>query len=249
MKLIDAVWEKRNLNVITLEIEFEIDEFIQESSALDIIDNKIRELQAKYVVVKIPSGRNDILQIMQKQGFEFIESQIVLNYKMKDIIQSSLIKFEKLSKGLFCEKVTFIDKIEEIVNEVKKGIFDTDRISKDNKFGSAIANDRYSNWILDEFNRGSNIYITKKFNENIGFFIEKRNENISYGVLGGLYKNYKNSGLGYYWFISILIHLINEDVKVLKCPVSSNNLDIIKLHQYLGAKISNIDYVMVKHID
>lgn len=246
MKLIEATWEKRNLNVNTLEIEFEEDDSF-ESEELKLISEKINELDAKYIVAKIPTGRTEIVRNLQKQGFEYIENQIMMTYKSKDITQS-IEKFEKISKGT-CEYIDSKEQIQNIIDEVRKGIFDTDRISKDIYFNQEIANNRYANWIMDEYTRKSNFYLVKKFNKVIGFFIEHRNGTISQGVLGGLFKEFKFSGLGYYWFSSILSQLAKDGVKQIKCPVSSNNIDIIKLHEYLGAKITSIEVVLIKHIN
>ena len=62
MKVIDAVWEKRNLGIDACEVLFE-----REDAVADI-SSEFERISAPYTVVKVPSERNDISEYVQKNG-------------------------------------------------------------------------------------------------------------------------------------------------------------------------------------
>lgn len=78
MQIIDAFWEKRNLNMDTTEI------LIEENDSCDDIENVIGNLTKGYVVVKIDPARINEMNLLQKNGFVYTESIFSVEAKLKN---------------------------------------------------------------------------------------------------------------------------------------------------------------------
>ena len=86
MKIIDAIWEKRNLGVSSYEVVIET-----EDSASDI-EKKLAELDADYIVVKVPSEHSDVLESVQKSGFSYIEDLIHVEHDLAEVTRNRIIQ-------------------------------------------------------------------------------------------------------------------------------------------------------------
>jgi hypothetical protein len=249
MKIINAIWEKRNLGVNTIELEFERSDLLLQSDLLiKNIDDAIKVCNAEYIVAKIPSGYNSILNMLQECEFKFIENQIEIKYIIKDV-KKILDNVRHLFGNAIVNRINNIDDLERIKAEVRKGVFDTDRIANDKHFSIELANNRYANWIEDEYNRGTSVYTVDYEGEEIGFFLTRyMNTKTHFGILGGLYPEYKSKGLSMYWDFAGIEESIKNNAKILNGSVSSNNLEVLKLHQFFGAKVDNIKSILIKHI-
>ena len=81
MKIVDAVWEKRNLGVTTCEVTIEQEDTLEEvNSACDDLSNRY-----EYLVFKIPSNRSDLVLPMQLKNFRYIETQFTFMTSAKNI--------------------------------------------------------------------------------------------------------------------------------------------------------------------
>ena len=68
MKIIEAVWEKRNLGVTCAEIEVEGNDSPEDLMPL------LRMRSEQYLVVKVSSENYAAVTALQREGFMFIES-------------------------------------------------------------------------------------------------------------------------------------------------------------------------------
>lgn len=242
MKVIDAFWEKRNLGVKTIEVEFEKSEII---SDFILSLKKIRD--AQYIVVKVPTGEFELNNELNKFGFCFIESAIEISLSIKDYILPK--KIQKINSLISYHPVDS-SRIDFLCNEIRKGIFSTDRIALDNSFGKEISNRRYSNWINDEFLKNNNSIFEIRFGEkNIGFFGLKEKLNFTFEIfLGGIYLEMQNFGLGFSIITKSIEEIIARNGKQLMTHVSSNNIPIIRLYTQLGFSPIEIKNVFIKHL-
>lgn len=241
MKVIDAYWEKRNLGVKTIEIEYEkSDVFSNFVLSLDSMND------AKYIVVKVPTGEFELNKELNKRGYYFIESTIEISMAIKEY--SLPKKFEKLNSQISYHLVNGT-KIDFLCDEIKKGVFSTDRIALDNKFGKEVSNMRYSNWIYDEFQNKSSIYEIRFGKKDIGFFGLKENSNLTFEIfLGGIYPEMQNFGLGFSIITKSIEEIIQRKGKQLITHISSNNMQIIRLYTQLGFSPIEIKNVFIKHL-
>ena len=141
-------------------------------------------------------------------------------------------------------------RIDSLCNEIRKGVFSTDRIALDNNFGKDISNKRYCNWINDEYrNNNNNIFEIRFGEKKIGFFGIKEKSNLTYEIfLGGIYLEMQNFGLGFSIITKSIEEIITRNGKQLITHVSSNNIPIIRLYTQLGFSPVEIKNVFIKHL-
>jgi len=245
MKIIDAVWEKRNLGVTCYELEMEFADCAEKVSAAL---NDLEERQ--YMVAKVPSSRADLVRLYQNRGYSFIETAIALEfnykrlgYKVPNMTGTLQRIYNKCSWGL-------MNKAEQsqLSDEIMKNIFRTDRIFVDPEFTPAQAAQRYDYWIKDLIEKGDIPYKVCFEGEIIGFFIGKRVSSKVYNsILGGLYTKYADFGLGCCMDYANFMVMLQQGVEKSITQVSGNNPAVLKLHTAFGASIQGLEYVLVKH--
>lgn len=248
MKIIDAVWEKRNLGVNTLEIEIEdsdiaISKDDIKSKILDCIDKN----KFQYYVLKFDTRNIDLYMLMDEIGFRFAEVQFDFSICKSDFLSedhSEIERFNSLEVNEYNDEKYY----DFIISKIDEGIFATDRIALDPYFGKQISNMRYANWVRDLAGKdGYSIYIATSDGKEVGFSLNKYIDKTCYGLLGGVFKEYQSSGLGLFLHY-VDLNKVFEKYDAMKTTLSSNNIKVINLWQYFSAKMSRIRYVYVKHI-
>ena len=140
-----------------------------------------------------------------------------------------------------------------ICAEIENGIFTTDRVSLDNKFGVKLANRRYSLWVQDEWKRGAVICIALFKNQPAGFTLYKfdSDKNLLNDIIGGCFKKITSEKIapGSAFFYAGRKCFLDNEWKKHRSSVSSNNLGALNLHLMFGAKIFGIENILVKHFD
>ena len=238
MNIVDAVWEKRNLGVSVQEISF--DGVDDEAAFRD----GIVKLDAQYQVAKVASENVPITKLIQEVGFEFIEDQIELFHDLRVVNHNSL---HQRMRDAISYHVMSDEEIDELMEEVNGGMFDTDRISVDPEFGKEMAASRYANWISDLLKQGALCYAQEYKGRNCAFVILKEGDRgIYHSVLGGYYKEFRKTGLGVVWREMDIVRELGG--KGIETAVSSNNplqLRSLCLNGYLP---KSVKHVFVKHI-
>jgi hypothetical protein len=240
MKIIDAVWEERNLGVSTYEIKIEFQDMLED------VSKKYSELTEKqYMVVRIPSSCHWAVPFFQSKGYSFIEAAVTLRHDLKNIPVSLGLK--KLFDRCSYDEMDDND-IEVMYNEIDKGIFKTDRIYLDSAFRKGVSAQRYKHWIADMISQGKVSQKVTYNNEAIGFFVNSETKNGVYdGILAGVYSNFEGSGLGVCIQYMGLIYCMNNGAKRYIGHVSANNIVVLKALLSLDFKITDIEYVLIKH--
>ena len=241
MKIIEATWEKRNLGVDGCEFHIELHDEIE--NVFPIIDNYYME----YQVMRIPCGNTSVLLEAQKKGFEFIEMSIHLQKNMSEVYVPDM--YRRFMPYLSFEYANEEEKrnVLEIVRE--KEMFVTDKVARDPYFGSKKAGIRYSYWLEEILNTKGKLLIVRYKDIKVGFdvCVDKGNGVVE-AVLGGVFPEYENKGLGFAPIYLLLKSAQNTDVKKMVVTVSSNNMAILRLHEAFGFRIESMSYVLFKHI-
>ncbi len=237
MKIVDAVWEKRNLGVTTTEIT------IENNDAPEYVDEQLSLVNSEYYVVKVPSGMGDILRIVQKNGYEYIEDMIHVEHDLKEVSMNRVMK--RMYDNTSYKEMTDAD-FEQLLAEIRNGMFDNDRISNDAFFAEGVSSKRYVSWVNDLKDRGAAFYAITYGDECVGFVVlEKTDEKTYYSVLGGGYEKFRKSGTG----------IVQKEPEItrkrggkrLVTCVSSNNVGQLKALIMNGYKPYAIEHVLVKH--
>ena len=240
MKVIDAFWEKRNLNKSVCEISFTDDDI----DNLDNIENELKNFTTcnEYIVVKVPTHLNKIMEIINRFNFKFVETQIQtsVNNNLFNVENYNILNKEgkfKLVKSSDSEDYKLV------ANEILKGLFTTDRISLDSRFGVSVANKRYANWLQDMSNDSKYIlYLVYYDNKPMGFHAGHVVSDEYKGDLGGIFTDFQNNIYGIYWAFTFIKSEINKYKKITSF-CSTNNLPIIRLWEYFGSRIDSATHV------
>lgn len=241
MKIINAIWEKRNLGVDCKEIQFDTEDTVEEAR------EAIKQLDTEYQTIRVPSGKTELLLLAQEHGFQVIELSIHMSKKLESVKLPQIYK--RFESHISIEAVTDIDMLNEVLNEVRGGeMFITDKIALDPFFSPKLAGQRYSFWIQDLLSNGGQLSIARYHNDIIGFCLNiKKTEKIYDAALGGIYNRFKNKGLGFVTLYGNLLTAYQQGCRTITTTVSSNNLPILRLHQFYGFETTGITYILIKH--
>lgn len=240
MRIVDAHWELRNLGVTTQEVE------IESSDKPEEIRKAILSLTSDYQVVKAPSTNFEFYSLLSECGFSFVEAMIKVSYSLKTLSCPPLIK-------RFSNEITYNEmddsEIGLMQEQIKAGIFKTDRVALDLRFSSAQAANRYIMWMNDELTRGSKLFTYKYKGQPVGFScIKETSPDVYYPVLGGVYNSGKALPFGsviLYKQLEIARDLRGKD---LYTYISSNNPAVVRIYSTLGYVFEDCNYVFIKHM-
>ena len=243
MNIVNAIWEKRNLGVDVVEI------VCSEKDTNEELESVIDSIDVPYSVVKIPSGRVDLLLLSQQLGYKVIELSYNYECNIKRIIVPGI--YSRFLEDVDIDIAT--DELKErALNEIASGqIFTTDRIALDPMFSREISGIRYKNWCIDVLEGGADMEVAYYRGKPVVFNISKEisgRPGAYDGIIGGAFSGYLNSGLGF-----LLVHCEIETCKRYGGKycignTSSNNMSSLRLHMQYGFDIKFAQYVLIKHI-
>ncbi|MBQ8914060.1 MAG: GNAT family N-acetyltransferase [Lachnospiraceae bacterium] len=241
MKIVDAFWEKRNLNVDVTEIDLDGNETVDE------VVETLRKLSTSYNVIKLPVARNDLLLKVQEEGFIFVEVSIALESGISAIDIPPLY-----SRFLPHINIKTADEREReiVLDEIKNGeIFETDRIALDPHFSRQMAGLRYYNWAKDLIETGADFPVAYYKDDMVAFGVNKSIDDKTYdAVLGGVISEFGRKGFGFWALYANYDSIKRQGGKKIVTHVSSNNMPVFKLHMQNGYTVSGMKYILVKHI-
>lgn len=237
MKIIEAIWEKRNLGVTTQEVTIEITDNIS-----DLL--KLKALLSEYQVVKLPIDRADFIFQIQNIGFNFAEIIYESQHNLSEPILYGPIN---RLKDNFCYARVELADIDRIKTRILDGIFRTDRVALDPNFGVLDAGKRYVGWLADEIDSGSYVFELRYKNNSYAFFVMSVKEKVCYGRIGGVYLNTKGFGLGILLNYYEIVVARELGCTSLTTSFSSNNNPIYLINEMLGYKTRPTFNIFVRH--
>lgn len=237
MKVIDAFWEQRNLGVSCMEAAVD-----SADDAAEVV-SAVNELAAQYLVVRVPTGRVDVISALEPQGFRFIEAALGVEHNL--CLPRLTGVLARMVSGLSYEPIK--DQLDAVAAQIHAGMFQTDRVYLDSHFTAAAAATRYVNWMYDEVARGAAVYELRRGAQGMGFFLFRSSGNVGISALSGLYRSAPAPGLGAALLYLTLQEGARRQLRVLESSISSNNLPVVKTHCLLGFQIVGISYILVRH--
>jgi hypothetical protein len=242
MKIINAIWEKRNTGLTTCEIVFEKEDTFQ-----NYLDSHI-ENNYEFSVVKIPVGNLLLVHQLEDFGYRYLENNLVLSLEANQLDDINPL-WKRLLTGFTCKLLTTNEEMASVLHEVENNMFNTDRYSLDPFWPENISSKRYSNWIKDLFESGiAQFYVIVKDEKEIGFFsIKKESQNINSCPIAGIFTRYKSAGyifvLTWFW----LVKSKGTGIKKLITSISSNNRVMLSsLSKVFAYRVCNTYIVMRK---
>lgn len=241
MKIIHAVWEKRNLGKDTMEFEIEPADPAEETVKTILANEK------QYNVVKVPTGDIRMNRLLSENGYFYIESMVNMTNDLRENNIQPI--YRRLCREISYDTMNS-DDISGLYCELEKGLFKTDRIALDPEFSARIAGKRYINWIKDETGRGAVVFKMIYRNDIINFLICKQISGNTYSpFLTSMYEKYIKSGLGVPCLFKSIEICRNMGAGRLVTNVSSNNQSSLKGNLLAGYRINCIKNVFIKHVN
>lgn len=239
MVITDAFWEKRNMGVETAEIKIEMGDSVSECR------QNLATVNASYQVVKLPSGMIEMQRMLQDEGFYYMETLVKLKHDLKECPLNSVQK--RLIQDASYKEMDDAD-LEYMFQKIDEGLFTTDRIILDPYFTEKQAHDRYKGWLRDELSRTGKAYKLIYKEDVVGFCVHRVEDKASYGILGGMYPEYLQAGLG---FLSLYGSIMIERDRKARCliaDVSTNNMASLRNEVAIGFRVMDVANVFVKHV-
>lgn len=241
MRIIDCKWEKENIGSTVFEVGIEkgdifSPDFLQGVPACD------------YLVVKVPTGMTDFNWYLGTQGFTLVETQIKYSGTISAFDYNDRF-VRKLLPRITYKVVEGLSDAEEIAGRITPGMFRTDRISLDPSFGPDKGCRRYRNYLLNSFRSGQNEITGIYFDgELAGFEMYELKGETCWGKLGGIYPDSKVPGLGFLVACAPLLFTSERyGARRFVADVSSNNMPVVGLYEYLHFRMEGMTYVFAKH--
>lgn len=243
MIITSCPWEEVNLGVKTIEVK------IEEKDSFSEDEFAISKKDASYIVIKVPVNKPDFLIGLSKIGFTFIEAQYQVSKKIKEFDFNDRFIKSLLPKISF-SRILSETQLEELISNITPNMFCTDRIYIDPFFKKGASCKRYTNWLRNELGKDDiNISYMNLNGEKVGFFMEKYDKNNSENLLAGIFECAQGFGLGILTPSGSILSHHNDGSNLYKITtaISSNNIPVFNLYQYLNFNIDKTYYVFVKH--
>jgi hypothetical protein len=249
VKVVEAIWERRNLGVDVTEVTLERADTNDEERVLSFLREKME--RGRYLLVKTPEGNVAFLVKLQALGFIFLECQYNLSRQLRGYAPPQREEFLSLARQISPEPLD-LGEVDDLCALIGDGMFTTDRVALDPLFGVKTANTRYQNWVRDIQKDASCVVARIKYREKaIGFFaisFDVQAEE-AHSLLLGLFKPYQGSALG-----SMIVHMplkfaSEKNMKTIFAQVSSNNMTSLRSHVFWGFAIESASYVFRCHVD
>lgn len=238
MKITDAFWEKRNLGVCSKEITIEHGDKVADVLTLENLDSE-------YQILKLPVEMASFILPIQSIGFKYIEIQYVCNHNLQTPHLQSQI--ERMS-NYFAAEIANGKDLKLVEDYISMGMFETDRVALDPRFGHKFASKRYIGWINQVLNSGGSIYVLKYKSHAVGFFGIKENDGVCDAFIGGVFPDWNKSGFGIMLNYFEILTARKLGYSELKTSFSSNNPPVYYINRILGYDIRPVCNVFIKHI-
>jgi GNAT superfamily N-acetyltransferase len=241
MRIVEALWERRNLGREVLEIEFEANDKEWDPGALK------RAVSADYVLAKVPAGNVRLVHALEDDGYRFLEAQITIQIDLSQPLKPPA-SADAICASVASRAITQPAALDELLFAMDTGMFNTDRVSLDPVLGPGPALTRYQNWIRDEFSNVENVlqglYLGQK---PVGFFLlRKLSAEHYFASLAGVFTLYRGTGLGVAAMWKPIEWALANGARRLTTRNSANNPASLKIHLAVGYQIQRVHYLLRK---
>ncbi len=240
----DCFWEINNLGDPTLEITIEDNDLFHNFNFSEL------EKGYSYIVVKVPVSHADFNFGLSRLGYTFIETQFHVTKSFKSFNDTDRL-IQRISRDLQFKDITTDTEKKELLDSITDGMFSTDRVTLDPRFGLQAGRKRYVNWLSSDIEKKNTILYEYIYSGNrIGFsYLVEKDRVLDY-ALGGIYKPFQSWGLGLLTPASPFLYCASKGLSFdkIETHISSNN-SVFRFYHYLGYNIEDMSYVFIKHVD
>lgn len=237
-------WEERNLGRASFQLV--VDTLTSQSE--QALHARLQELKAKgpvFVQARVEDQDTEKGRILTRAGFYVVECTVDPHTVLAR--NEALRRFKECPESFLPEKwrggeltTAILDRASreesEDVLRIAEESFVADRFHIDKACPPGRAGLRYRYWTEDLLrDEEVSFMVMKVRGHTAGFFAFKQD----YLILAGFARAYANSGLGDFFWLSVMKHLEQHGVTSVHTRVSLNNLPVVNLYARLGFKFRN----------
>ena len=240
MKVVNALWDKRNFGIECAEVELELND------DRDTCHKTLKEIEKDYdyIALKIPSLRTDLTWMVSELSYCFVEDMMFFEHDLHEIKRTPLQ--QRLYDSVTISEMDSKD-FDILFKEIDSGSFSFDRISNDPFFSEKASITGFHNWIMDEVERGAIFLKGQIKGEMTGFFsIREIEKGIYTSALGGTFMKWRKGGLG--TNVQTPAEVKKRGGKKLVLGVSTNNMIQIRALIQNEFFPTYVNHVFVKHV-
>ncbi|MEM7568855.1 MAG: hypothetical protein AAF337_03575 [Pseudomonadota bacterium] len=239
MDVVHATWERRNLGLEVYEAS------ITPSDTQETVRAGIAALpEADYVSIKVPVAQFALSGVIEQNGFRFREQLTSVEVTQVPTLNGLQARYQK---AIASRPATDQD-MKTVLEEVRSGLFQTDRFSLDARFSPEQAANRYCGWIQDELARGGELHAILFKDKLAGFFLVRKTDTDRWSsLLAGVFTDFQQMGLGYFINYLAYAYCFGQGAQSVASTYSSNNLAACKIHGDLRTRLLYQSYIYARH--
>lgn len=234
----NATWEKRNLGILCTEVTVDAEDTPRE------LRDSLLGRPEEYILVRLPIARLDLSSVLTELGYTFVETM----FRLEKFLDDSVLRPPNQEAAQMSFLLNGPDSKERIFQEIKEGMFATDRISLDAAFSPEQAAKRYCGFLTDELTQGAQLLEFFYQGTPFGFScLRALDPEHYYQALIGIYASSRGKGLGIALSYLSSRFAFGQGGESITTSVSSNNAASLRTHLKCGFLPTHTTYIFVRH--
>lgn len=234
-------YETRNLGRASFAIT---DEFLNAPDNFDL-NTAIHTLPGEngelFIQARLLPGQMAAQLVIAKHGFHYIETALTPTCRLsKNLLlenfrsnRAELLPRKFLTAALqVCTLQPGDSECHEQIKRIAAESFVSDRFHIDPHCLNHLADRRYVLWVTDLLQSDACFHLLYNHDQLIGFLVRAG----SRLLLAGFARTYAMSGLGEYFWLSVLNSMAAEGIELVTTQISTNNLPVLNMYARLGFK-------------
>jgi ribosomal protein S18 acetylase RimI-like enzyme len=243
--LSEIPWETRNLGIRSFAIDACFINNPDSGLLHETISRKIDEHGDIFIQARTGKAGMLVAPILQRADFYFVETALVpyTVIRKNDALHRFLADkgaFVPARYDLHALEVFQVEKNDdafyEAIREIAGESFTDDRFHLDLNCSKEIADRRYSYWVEDLLRDAAVDFDILRFSEETIAFMARKENNL---LLAGFSRKYANSGLGDFFWLSVLEQMMREGTTQVQTMISTNNIPVLNLYARIGFKFKD----------
>lgn len=249
MKIVDAFWEKRNLDRKVLEVTLDKRDLRNPDGVMAALADDGR-FSGAYVVVKLPTGNLSLLHRLEDAGFRFLETQFSVSRSIENYELPSGLK-GMVEPCELREVPKTVEAWRKASDLITPEMFHTDRVALDPLFSLEDSCRRYRNWIMDLVDKPDSHLLLAHYpglEDPVGISLDRYSEGdrVFHALLGGAFPGTGVKGAGISMQHSGFLFARQLGCTWWETVVCSNNAPIVRVDSEFGYVVDKMAYVLRK---
>ncbi len=234
-------YETRNLGMPSYDLTQNFIDSADKGRLACVLAEKTAQSNKLFVQARVVPEQFSALTAIEAAGFSFVETTVD-PYTV--LSKNSVLRIFQENPGSFVPKrINFdtlgfkdLDRNDQAACESVKRIaaesFVKDRFHVDPRCPEHLADKRFVYWVEDLL-KGDTLFQLLLYDDDVIGFMASKGQHL---ILAGFSRKYSASGLGDYFWLSVLANMASENLTQAHTRISVNNIPVLNLYVRLGFK-------------